>query len=98
MTPEHLGFVHCKEARRAKWLYAGRMQTSMRLTTSNRDTLARIASDELGGVSLDEALRIVLFEHETRVALARLARDTEAAADYLREAAELSEVDVMVRE
>jgi len=33
----------------------------MRVDASNRDALARIAATELGGVSLDEALRIVLF-------------------------------------
>jgi hypothetical protein len=40
----------------------------MRVTTENRDALAQIAGGELGGVSLDEALRIVLFEHQTRTA------------------------------
>jgi len=52
--------------------YAWRMQTSMRVTAENRDALARIAATELGGVSLDEALRVVLFEHLSRAALARL--------------------------
>lgn len=74
------------------------MQTSIRVSARNRDALARLASDEFGGVSLDKALRIVLFEHETRAAFERLAGDTDAAADYLHEAAELSEVDVKVRE
>ena len=45
------------------------MQTSIRVTAANRDALARIAERELGGVSLDEALRVVLFEHQTRVEL-----------------------------
>jgi len=31
------------------------MQTSMRVTSENRDALARIAATEVGGVSLDEA-------------------------------------------
>jgi hypothetical protein len=79
------------------------MQTSMRVTAENRDALARIAATELGGVSLDEALRVVLFEHLSRVALARLAADPHAAdphaADsYLAESAQLAEVDVAVRE
>lgn len=72
------------------------MQTSMRVTAANRDALARIAATELGGVSLDEALAVVLFEHQSRVALARLAADPEAAGAYLAESAELAEVDVAV--
>lgn len=72
------------------------MQTSMRVTAANRDALARIAATELGGVSLDEALAVVLFEHQSRVALARLAADPEAVGSYLAESAELAEVDVAV--
>ncbi len=41
----------------------------MRITRENRDALARIAAGEHGGVSEDEALRIVLFEHASRAAL-----------------------------
>lgn len=74
------------------------MQTSMRITQANRDALARIAASELGGVSLDEALRVLLFEHQSRVALARLADDPDACRSYLVEAAELAEADVAVRE
>ncbi len=74
------------------------MQTSMRVTRENRDALARIAAGELGGVSLDEALRVVLFEHQSRVALARLAADPEASGSYLVESSRLAEVDVAVRE
>lgn len=40
----------------------------MRVTPGNRDALARVAETELGGVSLDEALRILLPEHLSRVA------------------------------
>jgi hypothetical protein len=74
------------------------MYTSMRVDASNRDALARIAATELGGVSLDEALRIVLFEHESRVALGRLAAESDEHAGYLREAAELAEVDTSIAE
>jgi hypothetical protein len=70
----------------------------MRVTVSNRDALARIAETELGGVSLDEALRIVLFEHATRVALAKLAADPTAAGGYATEAASLAETDTAVTE
>jgi hypothetical protein len=69
------------------------MQTSMRVDAKNRDALARIAETELGGASLDEALRIVLFEHQTRAALARLAADPDERNDYLNEASELAQVD-----
>ncbi|HVX44075.1 MAG TPA: hypothetical protein VHC49_09310 [Mycobacteriales bacterium] len=74
------------------------MQTSMRVTRENRDALARIATDELGGVSMDEALRILLFEHRTRVALTRLAADPDAAESYLAESAEIAQADPQVRE
>ncbi len=70
----------------------------MRVARENRDTLARIAADELGGVSMDEALRIVLFEHQSRAALARLTSDQEAADSYLQESAKLAETDVQVAE
>ena len=79
-------------------MYALDMKTSMRVEAKNRDALARIAAIELGGVSLDEALRIVLFERETRSALARLAADPDQHAGYLREAAELAEVDTSIAE
>lgn len=69
----------------------------MRVTPENRDGLARIAANELGGVSLDEALKVVLFEHHARAALAALAADP-AAAGYLAEGTELAEVDVPVEE
>lgn len=65
----------------------------MRVEVGNRDQLAQIAAQELGGVSLDEALRVLLFEHRTRVALARLAAEPAAAADYMTEASVLAEVD-----
>jgi hypothetical protein len=74
------------------------MQTSIRVTRQNRDALARIAAEELGGVSMDEALQIVLFEHQSRAALARLARDQDAADSYLRESAQLAEIDTQVAE
>jgi hypothetical protein len=79
-------------------MYASRMHTSMRVTPENRDSLARIATTELGGVSLDEALRVVLFEHQSRAALARLATDPDAAGSYLAETAKLAEVDTAVQE
>ena len=79
-------------------MYPSGMQTSMRVTPENRDTLARIAATELGGVSLDEALRVVLFEHLSRVAVARLTADSAAADSYLAESTQLAEVDIAVKE
>ena len=74
------------------------MQTSMRVSADTRDALARIAADDLGGVSLDEALRVVLFEHRTAAALARLAADPEQAEEYRAEANEIAESDVAVQD
>ena len=73
-------------------------QTTMRVTPKNRDALAKIAADELGGVSLDEALRVLVFEHDTWVALARLQADPVAWAEFQAENAMLAEVDVDVKE
>lgn len=74
------------------------MQTSIRVEKGNRDALARIASEDLGGATLDEALRVLVFQYETVQAVARLEADPEALADYQREARDLAEVDVQVRE
>jgi hypothetical protein len=70
----------------------------MRVTAENRDALAHIAANELGGVSLDEALRVVLFRHRSGAALARLAKDPDNAGSYLSESARLAEVDLAVEE
>lgn len=70
------------------------MHTTMRVSVPTRDELARVAEDEFGGVSLDEALQIVLFEHRSAIAVARLQADPEALADYQAEAAEWAELDV----
>lgn len=47
-------------------------------------------------MSMDEALRTVLFEHQARAALAQLASDRQAADSYLRESAQLAEIDTQV--
>jgi hypothetical protein len=49
-------------------------------------------------VSLDEALRVLLFEHSSRAALTRLAADPATADCYLAQSAQLAEVDVAVQE
>lgn len=79
-------------------MYTRCMQTTVRVSVANRDALADIARSELGGVSLDEALRVVLFEHRTAAALARLAADPEKLADYRAEAASLTDADASVAE
>lgn len=74
------------------------MQTSIRVTAENRDALADLARDELGGATLDRALEVLLFEHRTMVAFARLAASPAESADYLAESRRLAEVDVAVRD
>jgi hypothetical protein len=37
----------------------------MRIDQAHRDALARITAEELGGASLDDAVRLLLFQHET---------------------------------
>lgn len=74
------------------------MQTSLRVDAARRDELARIAAEDLGGVSMDEALRVLIFEHRTRAAFARLAADPLEAASYAGEATALADVDVHVQD
>ncbi|NUP50962.1 MAG: hypothetical protein HOW97_27170 [Catenulispora sp.] len=71
------------------------MTTTMKVTTRNRDRLAAIAASELGGASLDSALEMLLFEHESFAALARLS--PEQLAEMQAEAGEIAEADVAVR-
>jgi len=68
--------------------------TTMKITTRNRDRLAAIASSELNGASLDSALDMLLFEHESFAALARLS--PEQLAEMRAEAETLAETDVEV--
>lgn len=71
------------------------MHTSMRVSIDVRDKLAKIANEDLGGVSLDTALRELVFEHESAAALARLEADPQALADYQRESHQWAEVGVV---
>ena len=59
----------------------------------HRASLHEGESPELGGVSLDNALNLVLFEHLSRAALTRLAADPAGAECYLAESAQLAEVE-----
>jgi hypothetical protein len=67
--------------------------TTIRVDISARDRLARIADDEFHGVSLGEALALLIDEHEmhaAHAAYARLRADPAAWAEYQ---AELDEWD-----
>lgn len=72
------------------------MQTSIRVDTSTRETIRKIADEELGGVSMDETLRVLVFEHRTRAAFARLEADPQQLRAYQEETRSLAEVDVEV--
>ena len=72
--------------------------TTLRVSKENRDALARIAKSELDGASLDEALKTLLFERRVARDMARLRANPEELADYRREAREVVEADVEVRE
>jgi hypothetical protein len=69
-----------------------RMQTSVRVSIRNRDGLARIAAEDYGGVSLDEALARLLDEHWERQAVAAVEATQQADPDgfaaYVRTADE----------
>ncbi len=69
--------------------------TTMRVTPRNRDELARIAAER--GITLDEALAVLLFEHRLLAQVEVLESDPEALADYRSEAGVLAEVDVAVK-
>ena len=62
--------------------------TTIKVDTEIRDDLARIATDELGGVTLNAALAHLLTEHRKAAVLAAYARlesDPTAWADYQNE-------------
>jgi len=65
--------------------------TTIKVECEVRDALARIAADELGGVTLNAALVHLLTEHRKATviaAYAHLAADPQAWADYVNEVAE----------
>ena len=72
------------------------MQTSMRIQSTNRDALARIAERDYGGASLDETVARLAFEHESFAALARLSDDE--LTDYRHEHHQLAETEITVDE
>jgi hypothetical protein len=77
--------------------------TSMiRVSASTRDRVMRVAREDYGGVSADEALRRLVDEHWQHRAIAaadRLRReDPEGYADDIDEMGVLAEVDIAVNE
>lgn len=72
------------------------MKTTISVSRENRDRLARIAEQELSGASMDEALRVILFQHETYRDIARLEADPDALADYQAEMSALADRDQVV--
>jgi hypothetical protein len=69
-----------------------RVRTLMGVSVRTRDALAKVAVDEFGAVSLDEALQVVLFEHWTLTALSRLAAEPDGLEEYRAEADHVAEV------
>ncbi|MGC0422536.1 hypothetical protein [Embleya sp. AB8] len=62
--------------------------TTIKVEMGVRDDLARVAADELGGVTLNAALAHLLTEHRKAAVLAayaRLAADSSAWQDYEHE-------------
>lgn len=74
------------------------MKTSISVSQGTRDHLARIVQREMPGVNMDEALKLILFQHETNRDIARLEADPEALANYQAEMTGLAETDQVVRE
>jgi len=68
----------------------------MKISTINRDALARISASEMSGVSLDAVITALLFEHCCLQAVATLETDPEALDEYQREAYEWAELDTAI--
>ncbi len=70
------------------------MTVMMRVDTATRDRVMKIAAEDYGGVTADEAVRRLLDEHWERRAFEAMERfrrdDPDGYADYI---AELDELD-----
>lgn len=63
-------------------MYVGCMsQTTIRVDSTRRDALARVAAERPGD-TMDQALARLVWEHDCRASLARLETDPQALADY----------------
>jgi hypothetical protein len=67
------------------------MKTSISVSRDTRDHLARVAREEMDGISMDEALKIILFEREAERQAAALKADPDALAEYQHAMRGLSE-------
>lgn len=74
------------------------MKTTISVSRQTRDQLASIAEREMPGATMDEALRVILFQHETSLAVARLEADPGALADYQDEMIKLADADPVIYE
>lgn len=72
----------------------------LRVSDDTRDRVQRVAREDFGGASADEAIRRLLDEHWEARAVAAVehyrAENPEAWADYLTEAEEASRSDAMI--
>jgi hypothetical protein len=72
----------------------------LRVSDETRDRVQQVAREEFGGVSADETIRRLLDEHWQARALAAVREDrlsnSQGWADYLAEAAELTDADAPV--
>lgn len=72
-------------------ILSGMTMTTIKVHVATRDQLAQVAAVDLGGVTLESALKHLLAEQHKRNILdayARLQADPEAWADYSAEAEE----------
>lgn len=74
------------------------VKTTISVSRETRDQLAQFAEHELHGVSMDQALKIILFQHQSDRDIARLEADPEALADYKSDMAGLAQTDQAVQE
>lgn len=74
----------------------GAKATTMRISARNRDALLQVIVEHGDADTLDEALRIVLFEWEGYRAMARIGADPRAVAGYQAEARAFAEGTVAV--
>lgn len=72
----------------------------LRVSDQTREKVLRLAREEFGGVSADEAIRRLLDEHWEAVAVAAVERyrtdDPQGWADYLAEAEERAAADAPI--
>lgn len=74
------------------------MGVIIRIDTARRDELARIAADDLGGVSMDEALRLLIVVHRTHAAFPELAADPAEASSSVEGSAAQPDIDIDVQD